>query len=39
MALTATATHKVRSDITSSLRMRAPRTFQVSFFRDNLTFR
>ena len=39
MALTATATLQVRDDITSTLRMKAPRTFQVSFFRGNLDFR
>lgn len=40
MALTATATHKVRADVTSSLAMRAGlRTFQVSFYRGNLGFR
>ncbi|GAB4821155.1 hypothetical protein N2152v2_008201 [Parachlorella kessleri] len=38
MALTATATPQVRDDITSTLRMKAPRTFQVSFFRGNLDF-
>ncbi|PRW57979.1 ATP-dependent DNA helicase Q-like 1 isoform A [Chlorella sorokiniana] len=39
MALTATATHKVRQDIVTTLRMRAPAQFTVSFFRPNLLFR
>jgi len=39
MALTATATVKVRHDVLSSLKMRSAVQFQVSFFRDNLTFR
>ncbi|EFN55525.1 hypothetical protein CHLNCDRAFT_133956 [Chlorella variabilis] len=39
MALTATATPKVRQDIMSTLHMAAPRQFQVSFFRPNLCFR
>jgi len=39
MALTATATDRVRADILSSLRMRTPTTFTISFFRKNLTFR
>ncbi len=39
MALTATATEKVRQDVLSSLKMRSAAQFQVSFFRDNLTFR
>jgi RecQ family ATP-dependent DNA helicase len=39
MALTATATEKVRHDVLSSLKMRSAAQFKVSFFRDNLTFR
>ena len=39
MALTATATEKVRQDVLSSLKMRSAAQFKVSFFRDNLTFR
>lgn len=42
-ALTATATGKVRDDITRSLRLQAARrgfaAFRASFFRDNLTLR
>ena len=39
MALTATATHEVRRDILESLGMQRVKTFQVSFFRPNLTFK
>lgn len=39
MAVTATATKKVRDDIMKSLHMKDPSIFSVSFFRANLTFR
>ncbi len=39
MALTATATEKVRHDVLTSLKMQSAAQFKVSFFRDNLTFR
>ena len=39
MALTATATPRVRDDIVASLRLRAPRTFVASFDRPNLFYR
>ena len=39
MALTATATARVRSDVLNSLKMKHPAQFTVSFFRENLTFR
>ncbi|KAI3425882.1 hypothetical protein D9Q98_007855 [Chlorella vulgaris] len=38
MALTATATPKVRQDVLSTLHMPCPRQFQVSFYRSNLRF-
>ena len=39
MALTATATERVRSDIVSQLRLRNPSTYVASFNRPNLTYR
>jgi len=39
MALTATATGRVRSDIITHLRLREPATFVASFNRPNLTYR
>ena len=39
MALTATATHRVREDILKHLRLRAPRCYVASFNRPNLTYR
>ena len=39
MALTATATGRVRADIITHLRLRAPATFVASFNRPNLTYR
>jgi ATP-dependent DNA helicase RecQ len=39
MALTATATGRVRSDIISHLKLREPATFVASFNRPNLTYR
>ncbi|MDD9867661.1 MAG: DNA helicase RecQ, partial [Verrucomicrobiales bacterium] len=39
MALTATATDRVREDIVSQLRLRDPRRFVASFNRGNLTYR
>ena len=39
MALTATATGRVRTDIISHLQLRAPATFVASFNRPNLTYR
>jgi ATP-dependent DNA helicase RecQ len=39
MALTATATDRVRSDIITHLRLREPATFVASFNRPNLTYR
>ncbi|MGZ8919547.1 MAG: DNA helicase RecQ, partial [Limisphaerales bacterium] len=39
MALTATATERVREDIVRQLRMREPRRFVASFNRPNLTYR
>jgi superfamily II DNA helicase RecQ len=39
MALTATATPKVRADIVASLHMARPALFEVSFFRSNLFLR
>jgi len=39
MALTATATERVRSDIVQHLRLRDPATFVASFNRPNLTYR
>jgi ATP-dependent DNA helicase RecQ len=39
MALTATATGRVRADITSHLKLRDPATFIASFNRPNLTYR
>ncbi|HEU5079229.1 MAG TPA: DNA helicase RecQ [Opitutaceae bacterium] len=39
MALTATATERVRKDIVSHLKLREPETFVASFNRPNLTYR
>ncbi len=39
MALTATATERVRVDIINHLKLRAPQTFVASFNRPNLTYR
>jgi ATP-dependent DNA helicase RecQ len=39
MALTATATGRVRADIIAHLKLREPRTFVASFNRPNLTYR
>ncbi len=39
MALTATATERVRADIITHLQLRAPATFVASFNRPNLTYR
>lgn len=39
MALTATATERVRADIINHLRLREPRVFVASFNRPNLTYR
>ncbi len=39
MALTATATERVREDIVKHLKLRAPRMFVASFNRPNLTYR
>jgi ATP-dependent DNA helicase RecQ len=39
MALTATATNRVREDIVKQLRLRKPRQFVASFNRPNLTYR
>ncbi len=39
MALTATATERVRADILKQLNLRAPRTYVASFDRPNLTYR
>ncbi len=39
MALTATATERVRSDVITHLKLRAPQTFVASFNRPNLTYR
>jgi ATP-dependent DNA helicase RecQ len=39
MALTATATERVRSDIVTQLRLRQPTTYVASFNRPNLTYR
>lgn len=39
IALTATATERVRADIVTSLKLRSPAQFTVSFYRENLTFR
>ncbi|GAB4178305.1 MAG: DNA helicase RecQ [Terrimicrobiaceae bacterium] len=39
MALTATATQRVREDIVKRLRLREPATFVASFFRPNLHYR
>ncbi|MDB6095363.1 MAG: ATP-dependent helicase RecQ [Verrucomicrobia bacterium] len=39
MALTATATERVRNDIVNHLRLREPATFVASFNRPNLTYR
>ena len=39
MALTATATERVRADIVTHLRLREPETFVASFNRPNLTYR
>jgi len=39
MALTATATERVREDIVNHLKLRAPRMFVASFNRPNLTYR
>eukprot|EP01130_Rhizamoeba_saxonica_P006912 TRINITY_DN2773_c1_g1_i1.p1 TRINITY_DN2773_c1_g1~~TRINITY_DN2773_c1_g1_i1.p1 ORF type:complete len:603 (+),score=133.89 TRINITY_DN2773_c1_g1_i1:357-2165(+) len=38
MALTATATHKVRNDIVTSLRMEEPNTYATSFDRPNISY-
>ncbi|MEI6838699.1 MAG: DNA helicase RecQ [Alcaligenaceae bacterium] len=39
MALTATATHRVRADILTQLRLRDPKCYVASFNRPNLTYR
>lgn len=39
MALTATATHRVREDILKHLKLRNPRSYVASFNRPNLTYR
>ncbi len=39
LALTATATHRVREDIIKHLQLRAPRCYVASFNRPNLTYR
>lgn len=39
MALTATATHRVRADILTQLRLRNPKCYVASFNRPNLTYR